>query len=526
MALYLGLDSSTQSLTAIVVEIDGDRRAIVFQHTLEFDREFPCYGTSHGVLPNENPVVAHSSPLMWAAALDRAMGIVSGALAGRLRDLRAISGAAQQHGSVYLNERAERVWAALDPGQALAPQLDGLFSRQTSPIWMDASTSKQCAAIATALGGDARVATLTGSRPFERFAGPQIRKFFEEEPECYARTATIHLVSSFLASLLAGHRAPIDPGDGAGMNLMALATRAWSTEAMAATAPGLADKLPAIVPSWTAVGPLAPYWRGRHGFPPANVVAWSGDNPCSLVGIGLVEEGRVGISLGTSDTLFAVMRQPRVDPLHAGHVFGSPTGDYMGLLCFANGALARERIRDEYRLDWRGFSGALRATPPGNGGAIMLPWVVPEITPLVTAPAIRRYDLRADAAAANVRALVEGQMLSMAVHSAWTGVRPKAIHATGGASVNREILRVMADVHDATVYQLDVPASAALGAALRAFHADELSRGRQLPWQEVVAELAEPSPSTRIEPIPENVRVYEDLKRKYAACEANALACT
>ena len=127
-------------------------------------------------------------------------------------------------------------------------------------------------------------------------------------------------------------------------------------------------------------GPLSQYWQRRYGFPPAAVVAWSGDNPCSLVGTGIVDEGRLAISLGTSDTVFAFTREPREG---ASHVFGSPAGGFMNLVCFRNGSLARERIRDEHGLDWDGFSRALEQSPAGNGGALMLPWFEPEITPHV-----------------------------------------------------------------------------------------------------------------------------------------------
>ena len=73
MPLYLGLDSSTQSLSAIVLDIDANGRRVVFEESLAFDETFPEYGTSHGVLPGADPAVAVSSPLMWAAALDRMM---------------------------------------------------------------------------------------------------------------------------------------------------------------------------------------------------------------------------------------------------------------------------------------------------------------------------------------------------------------------------------------------------------------------------------------------------------------------
>ena len=524
MSLYLGLDSSTQSLTAVVLDVRGRDRSIVFQHALGFDREFPAYGTTHGVLPDADPHVATSSPLMWADALDRMMGVVADALGADVGRLRAIAGSAQQHGTVYLNAGAEATWRALSADRPLAEQIDRTFSRDRSPIWMDASTSAQCAAITQALGGADCVAQMTGSRAFERFAGPQIRKFYDQDPDAYDRTNAIHLVSSYMASLLAGRHAPTEPGDGSGMNLMDIQSGTWAPAALDATAPDLAKKLPHLAPSSTVVGTLSRYWTERYGFPTAKVIAWSGDNPCSLIGTGLVEEGRMAISLGTSDTLFAFMREPRVDPRHVGHLFGSPTGDYMALICFANGSLARERIRDTYGLGWNGFSEALRSTRPGNDGAIMLPWFVLEITPPVPTPGVRRCGLDPNDAAANVRAVVEAQMLSMAIHSEWTGIRARTIHATGGASVNREILRIMADVHDADVYQLDVPASAAVGAALRAFHADEASEGRPIAWRDIVAGVAEPIAASRIAPIPENVRVYEQLKPKYARCEADALA--
>ena len=64
---------------------------------------------------------------------------------------------------------------------------------------------------------------ITGSRAIERFTGPQIRKFRKDDPAGYERTAEIHLVSSFVASLLTGTSVPIDLGDGAGMNLLDLA---------------------------------------------------------------------------------------------------------------------------------------------------------------------------------------------------------------------------------------------------------------------------------------------------------------
>jgi xylulokinase len=524
MSLYLGFDCSTQSLTALLIEVEGDARRVRFERSLEFDCEFPAFGTRHGVLRRDDaPYVVEAPPLMWAAALDRMMEIVARESGADLSRVAAIAGSAQQHGSVYLLPGATGVLGRLDAREPLVAQLRGIFSRDRSPVWMDSSTSAQCDAITAAVGGASVLANLTGSRAFERFTGPQIRKFFEQDPEGYARTGRIHLVSSYMASLLAGRHARIEPGDGSGMNLLDLSSLQWSAEALQATAPGLAAKLPWVATSWTIVGALAPYWIRRYGFPPAKVVVWSGDNPCTLVGAGLVREGRVGISLGTSDTIFGLMRQPRVDPSGTGHVFGSPTGDFMGLTCFANGSLARQRIAQAHGLDWEGFSGALAATRPGNDGRMMLPWFDPEITPAVSRGGVRRFGLDPGDAASNVRAVVEAQMMSMALHSRWMGVPVETIHATGGAAVNRELLRVTADVFDADVLQVPTRNSACLGAALRAFHADAVSGRRPLSWDEVVSGFAEPLTEQRLHPNAATAAVYADLLPVYAACEAHAL---
>src|SRR6185503_10819955 len=138
MPLYLGLDSSTQSFSAIVLEIDSDHRRVVFEESMSFDERFPEYGTEHGVLRNPDPAVAVSSPLMWAAALDAMMARIASRI--DVRRLAAIAGSAQQHGSVYLNAGATAALAALDPGRPLVDQVEPMLSRAVSPIWMDSST--------------------------------------------------------------------------------------------------------------------------------------------------------------------------------------------------------------------------------------------------------------------------------------------------------------------------------------------------------------------------------------------------
>ncbi|HYG23712.1 MAG TPA: FGGY-family carbohydrate kinase [Verrucomicrobiae bacterium] len=520
--LFLGIDSSTQSLSAVI--IDYDTRKVVYEKSLNFDSALPDYGTQNGVLPHRDPLVKHSSPLLWAEALDMLFAQMQkdGVALG---EVLAISGSGQQHGSVYLNAGAAEAFAKLGKARSLVGGLRGVFSRRTSPIWMDSSTAEECAEVRAKLGGIKATAQKTGSDTFERFTGPQIRKFYKQDREAYHHTAHIALVSSFMASILAGKIAPIDHGDGAGMNLMDIRAKTWHADALKATAPGLRRKLPPLAPSSQLIGRVCPYFTRKYGLnPEAQVQVWSGDNPCSVIGLGLVSEGRVAISLGTSDTYFGSMKRCRTDEHGEGHVFGSPNGDYMTLICFKNGSLAREKVRELYGIKtWEAFGKALAATPVGNNGAILLPWFEAEIVPRVNTPLLHRFDLNEKDAAAHCRAIAEAQMMSMRLHSRWMKVKPECIYATGGASTNIPLLQVMADVMNCPVVRIEVSKSAALGAGIRAAHGWLLANGKKPKWEEVVRGFADPIPKSEIRPQPKAVAIYDKLIEKYAACEAAAL---
>jgi len=296
------------------------------------------------------------------------------------------------------------------------------------------------------------------------------------------------------------------------MNLLELATAAWSPLLLDATAPGLGKKLKAPVPGATYAGTVADYFIKRYGFSPNTpVIAFTGDNPSSLIGMGAGEPGTAVVSLGTSDTMFAAMPTPRTDPKGYGNVFGNPAGGFMALCCFSNGSLAREEVAKRCKLGWEDFAAAiLQRTQPGNGGNMLLPYFVPEITPRLSAPAERWFGtpefVAGKDAAAAARAVVEAQALSMRIHSAFIGQPPARILVTGGASKNPGILRVLADVFQAEIVPLRVGNSSALGGALRAAQAVE-----GLPWNDLYARFAAPDVDRRVAPDRGSKVTYEGL---------------
>ena len=465
MAIVLGLDLSTQSATALV--LDTAKGTTVARARAAFGADFPDRGHPEGFLRGGKGGEVHADPLLWLDGLELALDRLA-----RLTDLslvNAVSVSGQQHGSVYLAAGYEAALADGDRATPLSAKIAPVLARRTSPIWMDSSTAAECAEIAAALGGDQAVCDLTGSVATMRFTGPQIRRFAKLEPVAWARTERVHLVSSFFASVLAGKDAAIDTGDGAGMNLMDIRKGDWAPAALAATAPDLAAKLPPVRPGSTVAGGISAYFVARHGFSPkCRVVIGTGDNPSSLVGMGASKPGKVVISLGTSDTLFAAIEGIRTDSAGLGHAFGNPLGGSMSLVCVRNGSLAREAVRRECgHADWPAFSAAVDAAPAAVSA--VLPMEEPEITPRRPAG---RIALGAPASkAALPRAAVEGQALSLRLHSRWVGTPTTQLLLTGGASENPSVAKIFADVFGAPVLRLAVSDSAALGAALRAAEA-------------------------------------------------------
>lgn len=205
---------------------------IVASELVHFDSDLPHYKTKDGVYrdPSGNGRIV-SPTLMWVEALDLMFQKLSKSNLDFAK-VAAVSGSGQQHGSVYWKTGSSQILSSLDSKKPLRVQLENAFSIRESPIWMDCSTTSECRAIEKACGGALELARVTGSRAYERFTGPQIKKISDTQPEIYKNTERISLVSSFMASLFIGAYSAIDHTDGAGMNLMDIKEKAWSKVAL------------------------------------------------------------------------------------------------------------------------------------------------------------------------------------------------------------------------------------------------------------------------------------------------------
>lgn len=158
--LYIGFDLSTQQLKGLVVNSD---LKVVHVSKFDFDADSRGFPIKKGVLVNEAEHEVVAPVAMWLQALD---GVLDG-----LRDqgldfsrVMGVSGAGQQHGSVYWGENAEIVLKSLDAGKSLEEQLSGAFSHPYSPNWQDSSTQRECDEFDACLGSQEELARVTGSK--------------------------------------------------------------------------------------------------------------------------------------------------------------------------------------------------------------------------------------------------------------------------------------------------------------------------------------------------------------------------
>ncbi|KAI7869883.1 hypothetical protein BDF14DRAFT_1741452 [Spinellus fusiger] len=469
--LYLGLDLSTQQLKCTLI---NEVHSIVLDEAVHFDHDLPEFGTSNGAIHYGDR--ATSPTLMWVKALDILLGRLK--KSGHVHRIRGISGAGQQHGSVYWSKQGIDQLTHLDSTRTLEEQLKDGFSLHQSPIWQDASTMSECRALEEFVGGPAALAKRTGSKAYERFTGNQIAKIYREERKTYDATEHISLVSSFLTSLLVGQLAPVDAAEGSGTNIMDIQTCAWDPALLhQCGGQDLLKKLSlAPVHGGTVVGSIDSYYQERYGFSKeCKVMPFTGDNSATLVSMNL-RQGDCVVSLGTSDTVLVSIAKDKAEPTTESHLMAHPVekNGFMGMLCYKNGSLTRQHIRDVYaNSDWDTFNASLGAVRERDtfGFYYWMQEIVPfakGIYRFENGEPVEEFSHPQD----NVRAILESQFLSMRLRLGRMVTSPMVrVLATGGAAANRALLQVLSNVLGLPVYKQKGMNSASLGGALLAKYA-------------------------------------------------------
>lgn len=134
-----------------------------YEAKVDFDADLFKYGIKKGVHVNEAEREVYAPVAMWLEAVDLVLQRLS-EKSCPFHLIKGISGSGQQHGSVYWSQKGEEVLGALETEKSLVEQLKDTFAHPWSPNWQDASTQAECDAFDRELGGEEKLAEITGSK--------------------------------------------------------------------------------------------------------------------------------------------------------------------------------------------------------------------------------------------------------------------------------------------------------------------------------------------------------------------------
>ena len=444
---FIGIDVGTSSTKAILINQAGE----------VVDTVAPTYDFS-----TPRPLWAESDPQDWWEATTQAIRtLVEKVGSGSVSGL-GLTG--QMHGLVMLDGE----------GKVLRPCI----------MWNDQRTGSQCAAITERVGSE-RVLQLTGNPILPGFTAPKIAWVRENEPEVYAQTDKVLLPKDYIRYRLTGEFFT-DVSDASGTSLLDVANRTWSEE-MTSALEIPSSWLPEVTESPVASSKISQAGAIATGLAEGTpVIAGGGDQAAQAVGCGIVSEGVVSATVGTSGVVFAHSDEYRVDPEGRLHAFcHAVPGRWhlMGVMLSAAGSFQwyrNELGKAEMETEAAGGPDAYDAltqlaakAPAGSEGLIFLPYLSGERTPHPDPLARGSFiglSLR-HGRAHLTRAVLEG--VSYGLNDSLSlmrglGIEPDRVILSGGGSRSGFWRQMLADVFAARCELLNVTEGAAYGAALLA----------------------------------------------------------
>ncbi len=488
--LCVGIDVGTSAIKAVAVNQRGDAIA---SEVVEYDFETPAPGW------------AETDPEVWWKA-------TCAVLRQLMRDPR-VAGApilslgvsGQMHGLVLVDADNAPTGPAL--------------------MWNDQRTDTVCLQAEREITA-ANIWQWTGNRMLSGFTAPKLLWLRAHAPERLHRARTLLLPKDFVRLRLTG-AAHTDVSDASGTLLFDCANRCWSRTMCEALAVDT-NLLPEVFESSTATSRVHAAGALATGLPIGTpVAAGAGDQAAQAVGTGIVNEGCIACTIGTSGVVFAPTNSWRPTDDGVLHAFCHAIPQrwhLMGVTLSAGGSL--RWWRDTMCADLVARALMLQCDPyelmlaeaalvaPGCEGVTFLPYLCGERTPHAD-PHARGVFLGLSARTTRghlTRAIIEGVICSLAevmrlVQS--TGASSTTLRLSGGGSKSpliRSLITQACGMRSATVNQ---PHGAAYGSALLA----GVSSG---VWNSVEAATATLAEENRCAPI-DGTREFEEIATRYAS---------
>ncbi len=438
----LGIDSSTQSTKAVLVDAESGRVV------------------AHQAAPH--PAGTSVDPRSWLDAFDQCSS-------GMLDRASAIAVGGQQHGMVALDADDHPVHDAI--------------------LWNDTRSSKEALDLIAEMGGPASCADAVGSVLVASFTSTKLRWLRDHEPEAAARTKRVLLPHDYVSRHIVGGGEPFtDRGDASGTGYFSTRDNSWRPD-LAEAAIGHPVELPYIVASSQIAA------KTSAGL---TVAAGTGDNMAAALALDL-RPGDVVVSIGTSGVASAIVDSPVADPTGSVTGFADATSRFLPLVATINAARILELQSTLLGVDHDELARLALAAPSGANGLTILPYYDGERTPSRPEATglwagLTSSTTREDLARAAVEALLCSLADAIDHLSATTGTEPERILLVGGAARNPAVRSLAPAIFGRPV---TIPAPGeyvALGAARQAAWA--LAGTPDPPaWAQVPAETFEASPT-------------------------------
>jgi xylulokinase len=475
VSVLLGLDVGTGGARAVAVDESGNVVA-------EASSKYPLH--------SPRPGWTEQDPEDWSESAKEALGKVAAEVED---EVVALGLTGQMHGSVFLDAS----------GDVIRPAL----------LWNDQRTEAQCEKITEAVGEE-RLIQLAGNPAITGFQAPKVLWLRDEEPEYYSRVARVLLPKDYVRLRLTGEHAT-DASDAAGTLLLDVRERDWSGEILAALEIP-AEWVPGVYEGPENTGALRESVAGKLGLPPGiPVAAGGGDNAAAAVGVGVVEEGLLSSSVGTSGVLFAASGGFTPDPSGRIHAFCHAVPEeyhLMGVTLSAGGSL--QWWRDATGADYDELVEAASGVPPGAEGLLFLPYLSGERTPHLDPQARGAFvGLTSRHGVPHMtRAVMEGVVFSLRDSleiMRELDVPIEQVRATGGGARSALWRQLQADVYGVPIHRTTADEGPAHGAALLSGVAAGVYR-----------DVEEACSTVRLreevtEPDPERTRIYEEHYEVY-----------
>ncbi len=442
----------------------------------------------------------------WSATIQALQKVLPACRHARIAGI-GLSG--QMHGMVALDNHMQVVRRAI--------------------LWNDQRTEKQCRELTELAGGEAALLAMTNNQMLTGYTAGKIRWLQQNEPENYSRTHLILNPKDYIRYCLTG-TVCTDVSDASGTGLYDVRNNKWHTGLMSACRIDTA-LLPQVLESTDVSGNIHADAAEKTGLPQViPVSAGGGDAVISTTGLGLIQPGRIGITLGTSGVVAMGTPSFMANPEGKLQVFrGNIPGRFtaMGVTLAAAGSYHWFRqALGRYEVDQaekRGISAfhlldeAASAVPAGSDGLVFLPYLTGERCPIHDSEArgafIGLTSLHHNGHFA--RSVLEGVAYSLRqVHELITisqerWLDSRVLVLAGGGAVSPLWRQIIADVFQLpvqTVYGSDE--GGAFGAALVAGVTSDL-------WPDLQTAVQLVRPESETWPNPDNQSVYDMLYSKY-----------